>query len=178
MSHSVTAKTLIATAALALVLAACTARDDSRPADTAAPDAPPAAPAVPAQDVAPATGAMLDPNTATREQLLAITGMDAVAADSLLARRPFASMVAVDRALAPHLTAAARDSVYARLWKPIDLNAASDEEILLIPGIGERMKREFKEYRPYRSIAQFRREMGKYVDDAEVARLERYVSVK
>jgi hypothetical protein len=39
------------------------------------------------------------------------------------------------------------------------------------------MLREFKEYRPYKAIEQFRREMGKYVDEAEVARLERYVVV-
>jgi hypothetical protein len=39
------------------------------------------------------------------------------------------------------------------------------------------MLREFKEYRPYTNIEQFRREMGKYVDDGEVARLERYVLV-
>jgi hypothetical protein len=39
------------------------------------------------------------------------------------------------------------------------------------------MLREFKEYRPYQALAQFRREMGKYVDDDEVARLERYVAI-
>ena len=75
------------------------------------------------------------------------------------------------------LNAEQRRAVYATVWKPINLNAASDQEILLIPGIGNRMLREFKEYRPYTSIEQFRREMGKYVDDAEVARLEKYVSI-
>ena len=44
-------------------------------------------------------------------------------------------------------------------------------------GIGSRMLREFKEYRPYDNIARFRREMGKYVDSTEVARLEQYVKV-
>jgi DNA uptake protein ComE-like DNA-binding protein len=61
---------------------------------------------------------------------------------------------------------------------PIDLNTASDQEILLIPGLGRRMLREFKEYRPYTNMAQFRREIGKYVDDQEVARLEKYVMIK
>ena len=50
--------------------------------------------------------------------------------------------------------------------------------ILTIPGVGARMLREFKEYRPYTSIEQFRREMGKYVDAEEVARLEQYVSIR
>lgn len=60
----------------------------------------------------------------------------------------------------------------------ININTASDEEILTIPGMGPRMLREFKEYRPYTSIEQFRREIGKYVDKAEVARLESYITIK
>jgi DNA uptake protein ComE-like DNA-binding protein len=59
----------------------------------------------------------------------------------------------------------------------VKLNTATDEDILSIPGIGSRMLREFREYRPYTAIAQFRREMGKYVDDDEVTRMERYVVV-
>ena len=39
------------------------------------------------------------------------------------------------------------------------------------------MVREFQEYRPYVSIRQFRREIGKYVDDAQVAEYEKYVYV-
>jgi hypothetical protein len=39
------------------------------------------------------------------------------------------------------------------------------------------MLREFKEYRPYAALAQFHREIGKYVDDKELARLEQYVFV-
>ena len=51
-------------------------------------------------------------------------------------------------------------------------------DILTIPGLGARMLREFKEYRPYKAIEQFRREIGKYVDAKEVARLERYVTIQ
>ena len=60
----------------------------------------------------------------------------------------------------------------------ININTATDAEILAIPGVGQRMLREFKEYRPYTSIDQFRREIGKYVDKAEVARLEQYIYIK
>ena len=60
----------------------------------------------------------------------------------------------------------------------IDLNTATDAEILSIPGVGQRMLHEFKEYRPYTSMDQFRREIGKYVDKTEVARLEQYVTIK
>ena len=39
------------------------------------------------------------------------------------------------------------------------------------------MLREFMEYRPYVSIQQFRQEIGKYVDDAQVAEYEKFVYV-
>ena len=123
-------------------------------------------------------GAMLDPNAATKDQLTAVPGMTAAAADALIAGRPYQTMVAVDQALAKSLSADARKTVYARVWKPIDLNTAKGEEILLIPGVGPRMRHEFEEYRPYTSIEQFRREIGKYVDKAEVARLEKYIVIK
>lgn len=61
---------------------------------------------------------------------------------------------------------------------PIDLNSAPDSVIMTIPGMGPRMLREFKEYRPYPNIEKFRREIGKYVNEKEVARLERYVTIK
>jgi DNA uptake protein ComE-like DNA-binding protein len=60
----------------------------------------------------------------------------------------------------------------------LNLNTASgDEFVAAIPGLGNRMIREFMEYRPYISIQQFRREIGKYVDDAQVATYENYVYV-
>ena len=126
-----------------------------------------------------AAGTMVDPDAASRDQLLAISGMTPAAADAIIAGRPYADMVAVDKALAKSLTSAdARKTVYAKLWKPIDLNTAKKEEILLIPGVGPRMQHEFEEYRPYKNIEQFRREIGKYVDKNEVARLEQYVAIK
>jgi DNA uptake protein ComE-like DNA-binding protein len=124
------------------------------------------------------TGAMVDPNAATPQQLVG-AGVDSATAAAVVAGRPYSDMTAVDRVLsARNMTAEQRRAVYARVWKPIDLNTATDQEILLIPGIGNRMLHEFKEYRPYTSIGQFRREMGKYVDDTEVARLEKYVSIR
>lgn len=123
------------------------------------------------------TAGLLDPNGASREQLAA-AGVDTAAITILLAGRPFADMIAVDKALAAKISAEQRKALYAKVWKPIDLNTAKGEEILLIPGVGNRMKHEFEEYRPYRNIEQFRREMGKYVDKDEVARLEQYVSIR
>jgi DNA uptake protein ComE-like DNA-binding protein len=60
----------------------------------------------------------------------------------------------------------------------LNLNTVTGDELLAtIPGFGNRMVREFQEYRPYISIQQFRKEIGKYVDDAQVAEYEKYVYV-
>ena len=60
----------------------------------------------------------------------------------------------------------------------VNLNTSSGDDFsAAVPGLGNRMVREFQEYRPYISILQFRKEIGKYVDDAEVAEYEKYVYV-
>ena len=58
-----------------------------------------------------------------------------------------------------------------------NINTVTPEEILTIPNTGNRMVREFEEYRPYVSIQQFRQEIGKYVDEAQVAEYEQYIFV-
>src|SRR5215216_1983124 len=62
-------------------------------------------------------------------------------------------------------------------WPKYNLNTASTEQFMSIPGAGERMTREFEEYRPYTSIGQFRGEIGKYVSPEDVAAFERYLFV-
>lgn len=60
----------------------------------------------------------------------------------------------------------------------VNLNTASKEQIKAgVPGIGDKMIHEFEEYRPYVSISQFRKEMGKYVDAPTIAQYERHVFV-
>jgi DNA uptake protein ComE-like DNA-binding protein len=60
----------------------------------------------------------------------------------------------------------------------LNLNTASGDEFLAqIPGLGNRMVHEFEEYRPYKSVQQFRREMGKYVKPEQIAEYEKYVYV-
>lgn len=64
------------------------------------------------------------------------------------------------------------------VFVPVELNTASENDIKALPGVGDRIAHEFEEYRPYTSIEQFRKEIGKYVDDKELARLERFVYLK
>jgi DNA uptake protein ComE-like DNA-binding protein len=118
-----------------------------------------------------------DANSAPEAEIAALPHMTPALAKELVAARPFANATAYDAFLAPKLSKEQRTELYPRLFVHIDLNSATREEIQLVPGMGPRMTREFLEYRPYNSLAVFRREMGKYVNAEEVARLEQYVFV-
>ena len=119
---------------------------------------------------------IVDANLVTDAELAKLPHMNAAVAKAVVAKRPFKSIKDLDTALSA-LTKEQRTELYAKLFVPINLNTATDEEILLIPGLGPRMLREFKEYRPYAALAQFHREIGKYVNETELARLEQYVFV-
>ena len=118
-----------------------------------------------------------NPNRIAAEDLAALPHMNEALAAALVEGRPFLSMQDFDLALGALLTDEQRAELRGALFVPLNLNTASRDEILLVPGVGDRMAHEFEEYRPYRTLAQFRREIGKYVDDDELARLEQYVYV-
>jgi DNA uptake protein ComE-like DNA-binding protein len=122
---------------------------------------------------------LVNPNTASEAQLAMLPHMNANLAKALVGKRPFASMTALDTFLTMQgLSRTQLAELYGRMFIPLDLNTAPDAELLLIPNLGNRMLGEFKEYRPYKAIEQFRREIGKYVSQQEVARFERYVVIK
>jgi DNA uptake protein ComE-like DNA-binding protein len=116
-------------------------------------------------------------NTATNEEIQLIPNMGPRMLREFLEYRPYKSLAVFHREIDKYVD----DTELARLeqyvFVPIDLNTASDADILTIPGLGNRMLREFKEYRPYKTMDQFRREIGKYVSKQEVARFERYVAI-
>jgi DNA uptake protein ComE-like DNA-binding protein len=127
--------------------------------------------------------ALIDPNAAADKELSTVPHITPAIAKAIAAKRPFRTVTDLDAVLKEHkLTQEQLTEVHGRMFVRLNLNTATDEEILAIPGIGKRMLHEFKEYRPYKSIEQFRREIGKYIDrdkrEAELARLERYVTIK
>ncbi|MEO5590266.1 MAG: hypothetical protein ABIS03_11820 [Gemmatimonadaceae bacterium] len=169
--------TMAATMTAVLVTAACST-ESARTADTTVTVAATPSMADTAMMPSPMPSAgMMNPNSASASDLAGVAGINAALASAVVGARPYTNMVGVDKILAKSLTRQQRDSVYAHLWIPIDLNKASNEEILLIPGVGAKMLHEFEEYRPWKSVEQFRREIGKYVDAAEVARLEKYITL-
>jgi DNA uptake protein ComE-like DNA-binding protein len=117
------------------------------------------------------------PNVASEKELLALPHMNPAIVKVIVEERPFTGMSQLNVLLSKSLNTSQLTDLYVKLFEPINLNNATEAEIMLIPGMGKRMLREFLEYRPYRTIAQFRKEIGKYVDDKEVARLEQYVFV-
>ena len=117
-------------------------------------------------------------NTGTREEILLIPGAGNRMAREFVEYRPWKTWGQFDKEIGKYVGAeeVARLKQYAFI--PVNLNTASDEDILTIPGAGNRMVREFKEYRPWKTQAQFEKEIGKYVGAKEVARLWRYVVIE
>jgi DNA uptake protein ComE-like DNA-binding protein len=122
--------------------------------------------------------ARLNANTASAAELDAVPELTDAQLKTITSKRPFAGTAAYDAAVGAGLSAEQKAALYAKVFVPIDLNKATREEIMLIPGMTRRMAHEFEEYRPYTSLGQFDKEIGKYVDAAEVARLRSYAELK
>ncbi len=120
---------------------------------------------------------VLNPNRAGEEELAALEHMSEALAKEIVGGRMYLSMLDLHARLSESLTEEQLAELYTKLFVPINLNTASEEEMLLVPGVGDRMAYEFEEYRPYEALAQFRRDIGKYVEDDELARLEQFVFV-
>src|SRR5262245_61900857 len=120
---------------------------------------------------------MIEPNVADEKELMKLPYLAPVLVKGIVERRPFANMMELNKFLSQSLDAKQLSELYTKMFIQLNLNTATREEIMLIPGMGNRMVREFLEYRPYTALTQFRKEIGKYVDDKEVARLEQYVFV-
>ena len=120
---------------------------------------------------------LVNPDLANEKELLSLPHMNATLVKDIMERRPFLKMSDLNSFLVPSLRKEQLTELYGKMFVQINLNTATQEEILLIPGVGKRMLHEFEEYRPYKTLAQFRKEIGKYVDQKELARLEQYVFV-
>jgi DNA uptake protein ComE-like DNA-binding protein len=102
---------------------------------------------------------------------LIIVGTSAATMTASPSGRQAATSAATQAATGAATAAAAQE------FTLLNLNTATAEQLMTIPGMNNRMVREFFEYRPYISILQFRREIGKYVNAEQVAAYEKYVYV-
>lgn len=120
---------------------------------------------------------LLNPDVASEKELLALPHMNAVLVKSIIEQRPFLNMLDLNALLVKSLNKDQLGELYGKMFVQINLNSAKEDEIMTIPGMGKRTLSEILKYRPYRTIAQFRKEIGKSVDEKEAARLEQYVFV-
>jgi DNA uptake protein ComE-like DNA-binding protein len=117
-------------------------------------------------------------NTGTPEEILLIPGAGTRMVREFDEYRPWKAWAQFDKEISKYVGQAETDRLKQYVFIPIDLNAAADDAILTIPGLGARMLGEFKEYRPWKTKAQFDKEIGKYVGAKETARLWRYVVIQ
>ena len=118
---------------------------------------------------------LLDMNTASEKDLMSVPHMTPAIVKTILDKRPFDSAIALNTHLTEQkLTKEQITEAFGKAFVHINLNTASREEIMLIPGAGKKMAHEFDEYRPWRSWAQFKKEIEKYVGEKETARLAQY----
>jgi len=116
-------------------------------------------------------------NTATRDEILLVPGAGQRMTREFAEYRPWKTWAQFDKEIGKYVGADATAKLAQYCFIPINLNTATDADFLTIPGVGPRMVGEFKEYRPWKSWEQFDKEIGKYVDAKEVARLKRYLAI-
>jgi DNA uptake protein ComE-like DNA-binding protein len=116
-------------------------------------------------------------NTATRDEILLIPGIAQKMAHEFDEYRPWKTWAQFDKEIGKYVGKEETDRLKQYVFIPVNLNTATDEDIMSIPGAGQKMVHEFKEYRPWKTKAQFDKEIGKYVGPKETARLWRYVVI-
>jgi DNA uptake protein ComE-like DNA-binding protein len=122
--------------------------------------------------------AVADANTVAEKDLLGMPHMTPAIVKGLIEKRPFTSITELNAyLLSQTLTPEQAMAFYEKAFVHINLNTATPEEILLVPGAGKRMVREFAEYRPWKTYAQFDKEIGKYVGADKTAQLAQYTFI-
>jgi DNA uptake protein ComE-like DNA-binding protein len=117
-------------------------------------------------------------NTGTSEEILLIPGAGQRMAREFAEYRPWKTWAQFDKEISKYVGADETNRLKKYVFIPVNLNTATPEDILSIPGAGNRMVREFAEYRPWKTKEQFEKEIGKYVGPNEVARLWRFVVIQ
>ena len=117
-------------------------------------------------------------NTATAEEIMLVPGAGKRMTREFAEYRPWKTWAQFDKEISKYVGQEATDRLKQYVFIPVRLNTATDEDILSIPGAGNRMVREFKEYRPWKTKTQFDKEIGKYVGEKETARLWRFVTIQ
>tara|TARA_B100001059_G_scaffold35659_1_gene28655 strand:- start:14043 stop:14711 length:669 start_codon:yes stop_codon:yes gene_type:complete len=120
----------------------------------------------------------LNLNTANESDFHMIPGVGKKMAHEFVEYRPYSSIEEFKREIGKYVDDNEVIRYLNYVFVPVELNSSKESDIKNLPGVGNKMAHEFIEYRPYKNITQFRREIGKYVDEKELNRLERFVYLK
>jgi len=117
-------------------------------------------------------------NTATAAEMMLIPGAGKRMAHEFEEYRPWKSYAHFEKEIGKYVDAKEVARLAQYTFIPLNLNTATEADFMTIPGAGKRMAHEFEEYRPWKTPAQFEKEIGKYVDAKEVKRLWRYMVIQ
>ncbi len=120
----------------------------------------------------------LNLNTTNEKDFKMIPGVGDRMAHEFEEYKPYKSIQQFKREIGKYVDEIEVSRFLSYVFVPVELNTSSEDNIKDLPGVGNKMAHEFVEYRPYLNLNQFRREIGKYVDDNELIRLERFVYLK
>lgn len=128
----------------------------------------------------------IDPSAPDADTFQQLPGLDADEAQQLADGGPYADeeaflaalggLVSEEQlALAPAFLASSNAPVAT--WAKYNLDTITADQIVTIPNAGQQMTHEFDEYRPWATVGQFQKEIGKYVDGDIVDTYLRYLFV-
>jgi len=124
----------------------------------------------------------VDINRGTDAELMLIPGVDSKKLTAIKAGRPWHMFSEFHDVMSKATNAAEATRLEQYVFIPIELNTFTEATMDSFASIGvgtRQWKREFAEYRPWTSMEQFDREIGKYVRSrpTELQRLKRYVII-
>jgi DNA uptake protein ComE-like DNA-binding protein len=120
----------------------------------------------------------LNLNTATGPEILLVPRISKRMTREFEEYRPWVSMAQFDKEIGKYVGAEETNRLKQYVFIPLDLNTATDDQFKTIPNLPGNMLKEFKEYRPWKTKAQFDKEIGKYVGAKETGRLWRFMVIK
>ena len=124
---------------------------------------------------------LIDPNTASLEELSVISGLSADKAQAIIDNRPFATPTEMHIAIGgDDMSPEELFTIYSAVFVKVNLNSGANQDFQLVPTTlsARKLAHEFEEYRPYQTMNDFSREMKKYVSPKEVVFLQRFVEIE
>ena len=89
--------------------------------------------------------------------------------------RPWKTFAQFDKEIGKYVGQEATDKLKQYVFIPLNVNTASDQDLLTIPGMTPAMLARIKQGRPWSSKEQFEQQISKGADPKEAARLSRFL---